>query len=42
MSIREKLSKFWNNVQYNLFPQLEQDLGELSPLSLPTTINQIF
>lgn len=31
MSIREKLSKFWNNVQYNLFPQLEQDLGELSP-----------
>lgn len=30
MSFRKTLSKFWNNVQYTLFPQLEQDLGELS------------
>lgn len=30
MSFRERLSNFWNNVQYKLFPQLEQDLGELS------------
>jgi hypothetical protein len=30
MSFRETLSKFWNNVQYTLFPQLERDLGELS------------
>lgn len=30
MSFRETLSKYWNNVQYKLFPQLEQDLGEQS------------
>jgi hypothetical protein len=30
MTFREALSKFWSNVQYTLFPQLEQDLGELS------------
>lgn len=30
MSFKQTLSKFWNNVQYTLFPQLKQDLGELS------------
>lgn len=30
MSFRETLSKFWTNVQYTLFPQLENDLGMLS------------
>lgn len=30
MSFRQTLSKFWNNVHYTLFPQLKQDLGELS------------
>lgn len=30
MTFRGSLSKFWNNVQYTLFPQLERDLGELS------------
>lgn len=30
MSFRNKLSQFWSNVQYTLFPQLEKDLGELS------------
>ncbi len=30
MSFRETLSKFWTNVQYTLFPQLEKSLGELS------------
>lgn len=30
MSIRDKLSQFWTNVQYALFPMLEKDLGELS------------
>ncbi|MBA3238393.1 MAG: IS5/IS1182 family transposase, partial [Parachlamydiaceae bacterium] len=31
MSFRQILSQFWSNVQYTLFPQLEKDLGELSP-----------
>lgn len=31
MSFRDKLSKFWNNVQQQLFPQLEEDVGKLSP-----------
>jgi hypothetical protein len=31
MSFRETLSKFWNNIHHNLFPQLEEDIGELSP-----------
>jgi len=31
MSFRKTLSTFWNNLQYTLFPQLEQDLGALSP-----------
>jgi len=30
MPFRETLSRFWNNVQYTLLPQFEQDLGELS------------
>jgi hypothetical protein len=30
MTLRIILSQFWNNVQYKLFPQLEEDLGELS------------
>lgn len=30
MSFREKISKFWNNIQGNLFPQLEEDVGKLS------------
>lgn len=30
MSIRNTLSKMWNNIQYTLFPQLEKDLGDLS------------
>ena len=30
MSFKQTLSKFWDNVQYTLFPQLKQDLGELS------------
>jgi hypothetical protein len=30
MSFRAKLSNFFNNVQYLLFPQLEKDLGKLS------------
>lgn len=31
MSFRKILSDYWSNVQHTLFPQLEQDLGELSP-----------
>lgn len=31
MSFRSTISKIWNNIQYNLFPQLEEDSGELSP-----------
>jgi len=27
LSFRSKLSKMWNNIQYNLFPQLEEDIG---------------
>ncbi len=30
MSFRETLSKFWSNVQYTLFPKMEESLGELS------------
>jgi Transposase DDE domain/Transposase domain (DUF772) len=30
MSFRDILSKYWNNIQCNLFPQIEGDLGELS------------
>lgn len=30
MSFRETLSNFWNNLQHNLFPQIEEDIGELS------------
>ncbi|HEV8051664.1 MAG TPA: transposase [Parachlamydiaceae bacterium] len=30
MSFRENLSEFWNNIHCNLFPQLEEDIGELS------------
>lgn len=30
MSFRNKLSPFWNNVQYNLFPDLEEREGKLS------------
>jgi hypothetical protein len=30
MSISSKISNFWNNIERNLFPQLEEDLGELS------------
>lgn len=32
MSFRETLSKMWSNIQYKLFPQLENDIGELSSL----------
>jgi len=31
MSFRDSLSKFWNEIQFNLFPKLEADLGELTP-----------
>lgn len=31
MSFREILSKYWNNIQSTLFPQLEEDIGDLSP-----------
>lgn len=30
MSFRQNLSNFWNNIHRNLFPQLEEDIGELS------------
>lgn len=30
MHFREILSNFWNKIQHNLFPQLEEDIGELS------------
>lgn len=30
MTFRNTLSKMWTNVQYSLFPSLENDLGELS------------
>src|SRR5580700_4312779 len=30
MSFRETLSKFWLNVQYTLFPEMEEYMGELS------------
>ncbi len=30
MSFREALSNFWNNIQTNLFPTLEENLGNLS------------
>lgn len=30
MSFRDTLSNIWNNLQYKLFPQLEEDIGELS------------
>lgn len=30
MSFREKLAKLWNNVQYKLFPDLEERVGEIS------------
>lgn len=30
MSFRERLSEFWNNVQYTLFPILESEYGELT------------
>ncbi|HEV8051023.1 MAG TPA: transposase [Parachlamydiaceae bacterium] len=31
MSIKDSLSKFWENIQYKLFPQLQEVLGVLSP-----------
>lgn len=31
MSFGDSLSKFWSKIQHNLFPQLEEALGELSP-----------
>lgn len=31
MTFREKLSKLWTNVQLKLFPDLEQQVGELTP-----------
>lgn len=31
MSFRNKLSKYWANVQQTLFPQIERYVGELSP-----------
>lgn len=30
MSFRANLSNFWNNIHRNLFPRLEEDIGELS------------
>lgn len=30
MSARNTISKIWNNIQYNLFPNLEQEIGDLS------------
>lgn len=31
MSFTESLSNIWSNIQYKLFPYLENDLGKLSP-----------
>lgn len=31
MSLRTKLSQFWDKIQYKLFPELEKELGVLSP-----------
>ncbi len=31
MSLREELSVFWSNIQFALFPDLEQRIGELPP-----------
>src|SRR4029077_5886987 len=30
MSFRENLSNFWNKIKWDLFPQLEEDIGKLS------------
>jgi Transposase DDE domain/Transposase domain (DUF772) len=32
MSAKNTIAKIWNNIQYNLFPFLEQEIGELSPI----------